>query len=109
MRGPLAVLALVTLVTAAVAAPSPAPDPSIAAAVARVSAERLKADDTRLVAFGTRSTFSEQMGGGRGVSAARALRMTAASGIRATHGKMSVVPAEDDGDDDGDDGGDSGE
>ncbi len=43
-----------------------------------------------------------------GVSAAKAWHMTAASGIRATHGKTTVVPAEDDGDDDGDDG-DSGE
>jgi len=45
-----------------------------------------------------------------GVSAAHAVRVTAAGGIRATHSKTSVVPAEDDGDDDGDDGGgDSGE
>ena len=43
-----------------------------------------------------------------GVHAARAMHMTAASGIRSTHGKTTVVPAEDDGDDDGDDG-DSGE
>jgi len=40
-----------------------------------------------------------------GVSAARALHVTAKSGIRANHTKTTVVPAEDDGDDDGDDGG----
>ncbi len=35
------------------------PDPRIAAMVAAVSAERLKATDDRLVAFGTRNDFSE--------------------------------------------------
>jgi len=48
-----------------------------------------------------------------GVSSARALHHTTASGIRAAHGKTTVVPADDDGDDDGDDSGsgsgDSGE
>ena len=46
-------------------------DPAIARIVAQVSTDRLKADDARLVAFGTRSTFSEGMGDKRGVFAAR--------------------------------------
>lgn len=53
--------------------PGPAAvDPNIARAVARVYAARLRADDTRLVAFGSRSTFSEKLGPKRGVFAARA-------------------------------------
>jgi len=47
-------------------------DPAIAAALARVSAAELRATDERLVAFGTRSTFSENAGPKRGVFAARA-------------------------------------
>jgi hypothetical protein len=48
-------------------------DPQIAAAVASVSATQLKADDTRLVGFGTRNTFSEtSTDPHRGVYAARA-------------------------------------
>src|SRR5262249_49364190 len=54
------------------AAPPQAPEPAIATVVAKVSADRLEADDARLVAFGTRNTFSEQMRGTRGVFAARA-------------------------------------
>jgi hypothetical protein len=46
-------------------------DPAISAAIAQVSAERLRATDERLVAFGTRSTFSETETAGRGVFAAR--------------------------------------
>jgi hypothetical protein len=72
---PLALASLTTLLTSLAAlseaAPPPTPDPAIAAVIAKVSAERLKADDLKLVSFGTRSTFSEQMVGGRGVSAAR--------------------------------------
>lgn len=47
-------------------------DPAIAALVASVSTARLRAIDARLVAFGTRSTFSEKSGSKtRGVFAAR--------------------------------------
>lgn len=46
-------------------------DPAITAAVAQVSPDRLRATDERLVAFGTRSTFSEAAPPGRGVFAAR--------------------------------------
>jgi hypothetical protein len=85
-------LAWLTLIPAAQAAPQPGPDPAIAAIVAQVSAERLKACDARLVAFGTRNTFSEKLGDQRGVFAARAwiadqLREIA----RASHGRMSVA------------------
>ncbi|MDB5395491.1 MAG: aminopeptidase [Rhodospirillales bacterium] len=55
------------------AAPAPeVADPAIVRIVAQVSVDRLKADDTRLVAFGTRNTFSENLGDQRGVFAARA-------------------------------------
>ena len=47
------------------------PDPAIGAILARISAERLRATDTALVAFGTRSTFSDSAPAGRGVLAAR--------------------------------------
>lgn len=54
------------------AVPGPAPDPQIAALVARVSAAHLRATDERLVAFGTRNLFSEQLHSRRrGVFAAR--------------------------------------
>ena len=47
-------------------------DPAVAALVAEVSAERLRATDVRLVAFGTRSLFSEDSSiRSRGVYAAR--------------------------------------
>ena len=60
------------LVSLAHAAPPAArPDPSIAAAIAKVSAQRLAAIDAKLVSFGTRNTFSEQLGSARGVFAAR--------------------------------------
>jgi hypothetical protein len=57
-----------------VATPLAAPDvdPMVAQAIARISPDRLHAIDTQLVAFGTRSTFSEGAGGRRGVFAARA-------------------------------------
>jgi hypothetical protein len=54
------------------ALPPIALDPVVATAVASVSAARLRATDTRLVAFGTRDTFSETLHDrGRGVYAAR--------------------------------------
>ena len=51
--------------------PAVAIDPAIAAAIAKVSPERLRAFDTKLVSFGTRSAFSEAMGPKRGIFAAR--------------------------------------
>jgi len=67
-------LSLFTLLTPAFAqtVPSATLDSQVAIAVNRVSAARLKANDARLVAFGTRSTFSEKLGKTRGVFAARA-------------------------------------
>ena len=48
-----------------------ASDPRIAAIVAQVSAESLRADVTRLVGFGTRHTLSDTVSGSRGIGAAR--------------------------------------
>lgn len=88
MRRFLLVLAWPALVAAV---PAPVPDPRIAAAVAAVSAQRLQADDARLVAFGTRSTFSEKLGDQRGVFAARAWIADQFREIaRASHGRMRV-------------------
>ena len=50
---------------------SPTPDPVVASLVAQISADRLRASDEHLVAFGTRSTFSDHAPAGRGVFAAR--------------------------------------
>jgi hypothetical protein len=75
MRPYLAAAALLTLAgTCARAEIGPvAVDPAIAKVIAQVSADRLKTDDAHLVAFGTRSTFSENTGTDkRGVFAARA-------------------------------------
>ena len=71
MRAGILALAWLATTTAAAAVPPPAADPAIAAIVAKVSAERLKAIDTKLVSFGTRNTFSEKLGDRRGVFAAR--------------------------------------
>jgi hypothetical protein len=73
------------------AAPQASVDPAIAAAVAQVSAERLKAYDARLVGFGTRSTFSEGQGDTRGVFAARSWIADQFRDIaKASHGRMTV-------------------
>jgi hypothetical protein len=73
------------------AAPESARDPAIAEAVARVSAERLKATDTQLVAFGTRNTFSGNQGGKRGVFAARTWIADQFREIaKASHGRLTV-------------------
>ncbi|HET7224615.1 MAG TPA: M28 family peptidase [Candidatus Eisenbacteria bacterium] len=91
MRGVALALVSVTLVSAAHAAPPPV-DPAIAAAVARVSPERLKAIDSRLVGFGTRSTFSEKLGNTRGVFAARAwIADQFREFAKASHGRMTVA------------------
>src|SRR5580765_9090971 len=90
-RLPLALVCLV-LTAPAQAAPQPALDPAIAAALAKVSAERLKADDARLVGFGTRNTFSEKMGAHRGVFAARSWIADQFREIaKASHGRMTVA------------------
>ncbi len=92
MRRLLFALAGLTLVPAAQAAPPPGPDSTIAAIVAQVSAERLKADDERLVAFGTRNTFSEKLGDKRGVFAARSWIADRFREIaKASHGRMTVA------------------
>jgi hypothetical protein len=92
MRAPLFALAFLWMVPAASAAQAPAPDPAIAAIVAKVSAERLKAADTKLVGFGTRNTFSEKLGDQRGVFAARAWIADQFREIaKASQGRMTVA------------------
>lgn len=67
-------------------------DPLIARAIAQISTDRLRAIDTRLVAFGTRSTFSERAGAGRGVFAARAWIADQFRAIaRTSSGRMTVT------------------
>lgn len=68
-------------------------DPAVAALVARVSADRLRADDERLVAFGTRNLFSERSGSReRGVYAARDwLAAEFRRAGRASGGRLSVT------------------
>ncbi len=70
----------------------PAAEPPIVAAIARISPERLRAIDAHLVAFGTRSTFSERSGSKRGVFAARGWIAGQFGAIaRTTHGRMTVA------------------
>ncbi|HEX3465938.1 MAG TPA: M20/M25/M40 family metallo-hydrolase [Candidatus Elarobacter sp.] len=84
-------LPLAAVVPAGAAVPAPPVDPVIAAALARVSAAQLRATDERLVAFGTRSTFSEKSAPGRGVFAARAYLVGRFRQIaRTTRGRMTV-------------------
>jgi hypothetical protein len=72
LAGALGVLALSP---AHAAAPAMAPDAAIAAAIGQISAERIEADISTLVGFGTRSTISSQsaesIAAGRGIGAAR--------------------------------------
>jgi hypothetical protein len=69
----------------------PALDGGVAAAIANVSAAQLRATDERLVAFGTRSTFSEGSGPRRGVFAARAYLVDRFRQIATrSHGRMTV-------------------
>jgi len=92
MRRLLFVLAWLAPVLVAQAAPPPGPDPTITAIVAKVSAERLKTNVERLVAFGTRNTFSEQLGDKRGVFAARSWIADQFREIaKASHGRMTVA------------------
>jgi hypothetical protein len=69
-----------------------APDPAIAQLLQNVSPDRLRATDEQLVAFGTRSTFSDAAPAGRGVFAARdwiadQFRLIAAG----SNGRMTVA------------------
>jgi hypothetical protein len=73
MRHPLLAAAFVVIAGVAHAQPAPeTADPAIVRIIAQISPDRLRATDTQLVAFGTRSTFSENLGDKRGVFAARA-------------------------------------
>jgi hypothetical protein len=94
IRSLLAASALLLCSSAGAVAQVPAPplDPAITAALAKISAAELRATDERLVAFGTRSTFSEGAGPKRGVFAARAYlleRFRAAA--RGSGGRMTVA------------------
>jgi hypothetical protein len=92
---PLALALVLTsgaVLPAAAALPTPPIDPAVAAAIAGISADRLRATDTQLVAFGTRSTFSENAGPKRGVFAARAYLLERFREIaRASGGRMTVA------------------
>ena len=89
---------LCALVIAAVIGAAPAcaedvrpADPATMRALAEVSPARLEADDRALVAFGTRSTFSERAPSGRGVFAARAWLLARLRAIAATTGGRMTV------------------
>lgn len=74
------------------ALPAPPIDPVVQRAIAEISADRLRAIDTQLVAFGTRSTFSERARRGRGVFAARAWLADRFRAIaRTADGRMTVA------------------
>jgi hypothetical protein len=86
------VLALGAVLPARADVPAPPLDPAVSAALARVSAAQLRATDERLVAFGTRSTFSEKSAPGRGVFAARAYLLARFREIaRGSGGRMTVA------------------
>ena len=71
---------------------APPLDPVVAAALARISPAELRATDTRLVAFGTRSTFSEKSAAGRGIFAADAYLLERFRQIaRSSGGRLSVA------------------
>lgn len=97
----IAVLSLAALAGSAVCAradssyssiPAPAVDPRISAMVGAVSAQDLRAYDTRLVAFGTRNDFSEDLNSPmRGVFAARDwIRAQFESIAKSSGGRMVV-------------------
>ncbi len=86
-----AILVLLGALPARAELPAPSLDPTIVSALARVSPAQLRATDERLVAFGTRSTFSEDAGPKRGVFAARAYLVDRFRKIaRASGGRMTV-------------------
>jgi len=92
MVAPACALALLARLPAAAQVPPPPVDPVVSAVLARISADQLRATDERLVAFGTRSTFSEQAPPGRGVFAARAYLLERFRAIaRSSGGRMSVA------------------
>ncbi len=73
-------------------AAAPAPDPVVVGLLAQVSPDRLRSTDERLMAFGTRSTFSEAAPAGRGVFAARDWIADQFRAIAAgTNGRMTVA------------------
>jgi hypothetical protein len=85
-------LGLVAVLPARADVPAPLLDPAVSALLPRVSAAQLRATDERLVAFGTRSTFSEGAGPNRGVFAARAYLVERFRQIaRASGGRMTVA------------------
>jgi hypothetical protein len=85
-------LALLAPLPAPAQIPSPPLDPTLTAVLARISADELRATDERLVAFGTRSTFSEHAPPGRGVFAARSYLLTRFRAIaRSSGGRMTVA------------------
>ncbi|HEY0615039.1 MAG TPA: M20/M25/M40 family metallo-hydrolase [Candidatus Elarobacter sp.] len=85
------VLGLVAVLPARADVPAPPLDPAISAVLGRISAAQLRATDERLVAFGTRSTFSEKSGPNRGVFAARDYLAARFRQIaRTANGRMTV-------------------
>jgi hypothetical protein len=86
------VLLLCSSAGAGAQVPAPQLDPAITAALAKISAAELRATDERLVAFGTRSTFSEGAGAKRGVFAARAYLLERFRAVaRRSGGRMTVA------------------
>jgi len=74
VRSSAALLVLAISAPAPLAAQAPAPaasDPRLDSIVSAVSADRLRADVTRLVGFGTRHTLSDTVSATRGIGAAR--------------------------------------
>lgn len=65
------ILMVLPLSLSAQRAPAPDADPRIEKLVAAVSEQRLRALDTKLVSFGTRSTLSDATSTARGIGAAR--------------------------------------
>jgi Peptidase family M28 len=85
-------LALCSVVPARADVPAPPLDPAVVAALARISAAELRATDARLVAFGTRSTFSEKSAPGRGIFAADAYVLERFRQIaRSSGGRMTAA------------------
>ncbi len=67
-------------------------DPQIVKAIGTVNPKSLRADDEKLIAFGTRNTFSEEQGQGRGVFAARDWIESRFREIASqSHGRMEVM------------------
>jgi hypothetical protein len=92
MRHRLVAAAFILLAAGVAQAEPETADPTIARIIAQISADRLKATDARLVAFGTRSTFSENLGDKRGVFAARAWIADQFREIaKASGGRMTVA------------------